>query len=149
MPPLPTRLMAGLAILKHTFNLSDEALCERWIENRPAEVNGRETFGHWECDLLIFRKEAGKADVTSLVERKSRFTFLLPNGDRRRPIERGEPVCDAAIDVRMHQRLERAGVTRAQVQVVWLKEAIIPRAPPSSSRQMPKSCSPICGRSSR
>jgi len=29
MPPLPTRLMAGLAILKHTFNLSDEALCER------------------------------------------------------------------------------------------------------------------------
>src|SRR5438105_14167947 len=31
-PPLPTRLMAGLAILKHTFNLSDEALCERWVE---------------------------------------------------------------------------------------------------------------------
>ena len=32
-PPLPTRLMAGLAILKATYNLSDEALCERWIEN--------------------------------------------------------------------------------------------------------------------
>jgi IS5 family transposase len=32
-PPLPTRLMAGLAILKHTFNLSDEALCERFLEN--------------------------------------------------------------------------------------------------------------------
>jgi Transposase domain (DUF772) len=32
-PPLPTRLMAGLAILKHTYNLSDEAVCERWIEN--------------------------------------------------------------------------------------------------------------------
>ena len=31
-PPLPTRLMAGLAILKHTFNLSDEALCEQsWL----------------------------------------------------------------------------------------------------------------------
>ena len=25
--------MAGLAILKHTFNLSDEALCERGVEN--------------------------------------------------------------------------------------------------------------------
>lgn len=24
--------MAGLAILKHTLNLSDEALCERWVE---------------------------------------------------------------------------------------------------------------------
>jgi IS5 family transposase len=32
-PPLPTRLMAGLAILKHMHDLSDEALCERWIEN--------------------------------------------------------------------------------------------------------------------
>src|SRR6266704_6584069 len=27
-PPLPTRLMAGLAILKHTYDLSDEALCD-------------------------------------------------------------------------------------------------------------------------
>ena len=33
MPPLPTRLMAGLAILKHTFSLSDEELCARWVEN--------------------------------------------------------------------------------------------------------------------
>src|SRR5712671_5016186 len=32
-PPLPTRLMAGLAILKHTYNLSDEVVCELWIEN--------------------------------------------------------------------------------------------------------------------
>ncbi len=32
-PPLPTRLMAGLAILKHTYDLSDEVLCERWVEN--------------------------------------------------------------------------------------------------------------------
>jgi len=56
---------------------------ERWIENRPAEVGTRETFGHWEADLLIFRKEHGKANVTSLLERKSRFTLLLPNDDRR------------------------------------------------------------------
>lgn len=27
-------LSRGLAILKHTFNLSDEVLCERWVENR-------------------------------------------------------------------------------------------------------------------
>lgn len=32
-PPLPTRLMAGLAILKSMHNLSDESLCERWLEN--------------------------------------------------------------------------------------------------------------------
>jgi IS5 family transposase len=27
-PPLPTGLMAGLAILKHSYDLSDEGLCE-------------------------------------------------------------------------------------------------------------------------
>ena len=32
-PPLPTRLVAGLLILKHLHNLSDEALCARWLEN--------------------------------------------------------------------------------------------------------------------
>jgi IS30 family transposase len=56
---------------------------ERWIENRPAEVGTRETFGHWEADLLIFRKGHGKANVTSLMERTSRFTFLLANEDKR------------------------------------------------------------------
>jgi IS30 family transposase len=56
---------------------------ERWIENRPAEVQNRDSFGHREADLPIFRKEVGKANVTSLVERTSRFTFLLANEDKR------------------------------------------------------------------
>lgn len=33
LPPLPTRFMAGLAILRSMYNLSDEVLCERWLEN--------------------------------------------------------------------------------------------------------------------
>ena len=33
-PGLPTRLVAGLLILKHMHNLSDEALCARWLETR-------------------------------------------------------------------------------------------------------------------
>src|SRR5262249_48309895 len=46
-PPLPTRLMAGLAILKHTYNLSDEAVCERWIENPYYQYFcGEEFFQH-------------------------------------------------------------------------------------------------------
>jgi IS5 family transposase len=32
-PGLPTRLVAGLFILKHMHDLSDEALCARWLEN--------------------------------------------------------------------------------------------------------------------
>ena len=47
MPPLPTRLMAGLAILKHTFNLSDEELCARWVENPYFQFFcGEEFFRH-------------------------------------------------------------------------------------------------------
>ena len=46
-PPLPTRLMAGLAILKHTFDLSDEVLCERWVENPYYQyLCGEEFFCH-------------------------------------------------------------------------------------------------------
>src|ERR1700749_5062884 len=44
-PPLPTRLMAGLAILKHMHNLSDEGLCERWLEDPHYQlVCGEELF---------------------------------------------------------------------------------------------------------
>ena len=46
-PPLPTRLMAGLAILKHTYNLSDEVVCEKWIENPYYQYFcGEEFFQH-------------------------------------------------------------------------------------------------------
>jgi hypothetical protein len=46
-PPLPTRLMAGLAILKHTYDLSDEVLCERWVENPYFQYFcGEEFFQH-------------------------------------------------------------------------------------------------------
>jgi IS5 family transposase len=46
-PPLPTRLMAGVAILKHTFDLSDEVVCDRWIENPYYQYFcGEEFFQH-------------------------------------------------------------------------------------------------------
>ncbi|AJQ84232.1 transposase IS1478 [Xanthomonas oryzae pv. oryzae PXO86] len=32
-PALPMRLIAGLLYLKHAYDLSDEAVCERWLEN--------------------------------------------------------------------------------------------------------------------
>jgi transposase, IS5 family len=39
--------MAGLAILKHTYDLSDEALCERWVENPYFQFFcGEEFFRH-------------------------------------------------------------------------------------------------------
>ena len=53
------------------------------ISNRPVVVAARKEFGHWEGDLIQFRKELGPVNVTSLVERVSRFTLLLKNADRK------------------------------------------------------------------
>jgi transposase, IS30 family len=53
------------------------------IAFRPEIVASRETIGHWETDLMIFNREHGKANVTSMIERKSRYTILLKNEDRR------------------------------------------------------------------
>ena len=39
--------MAGLAILKHTYNLSDEVVCEQWVENPYYQYFcGEEFFQH-------------------------------------------------------------------------------------------------------
>ena len=54
-PPLPTRLMAGLAILKHTYDLSDEALCDRWVKNPYFQYFcGEEFFQH----ALVFDRSS-------------------------------------------------------------------------------------------
>ena len=55
---------------------------ENLIANRPLDVSGRAVPGHWEADLMIFRREHGKANLTSLVERTTRFAFLARNASR-------------------------------------------------------------------
>ncbi|MET3726072.1 IS30 family transposase [Sphingomonas trueperi] len=49
------------------------------IAQRPPEIAERSSFGHWEGDLIAFRAVFGKANLTTLVERRSRFTILCPN----------------------------------------------------------------------
>jgi transposase, IS5 family len=48
-PPLPTRLMAGLAILKHMHDLSNEVLCERWIENPYYQLSAAKSSSSINC----------------------------------------------------------------------------------------------------
>lgn len=52
------------------------------IGERPPQIGDRSSFGHWEGDLMIFRLEYGKTNLTSLVERRSRFTILARNPSR-------------------------------------------------------------------
>ena len=46
------------------------------ITLRPQEINQRLQFGHWECDTLLIGRLHSSA-VTTLVERKTRFTALV------------------------------------------------------------------------
>lgn len=55
---------------------------ENTIKKRPEEISKRTSFGHWECDLVGFRKEFGKHKLTTLVERFSRYTYLSLNASR-------------------------------------------------------------------
>jgi|APMI01.1.fsa_nt_gi IS30 family transposase len=52
------------------------------IAARPPDIAERADFGHWEGDLIAFKLHHGKANLTSLVERRSRFTVLTPNSSR-------------------------------------------------------------------
>ena len=50
---------------------------------RPDVVAGRREFGHWEADLVHFRQKFGPANVTTMVERLSRFIVVLRNPEKR------------------------------------------------------------------
>jgi IS5 family transposase len=72
-PPLPTRLMAGLAILKHTYNLSDEALCARWLEHPYYQLFcGEEFFRHDlpfdRSSLTRWRHRMGEDKIVALIQ---------------------------------------------------------------------------------
>lgn len=73
MPPLPTRLMAGLAILKHTFDLSDEELCARWVENPYFQyLCGEEFFCHRlpfeRSSMTRWRQRMGEEKISALLQ---------------------------------------------------------------------------------
>jgi IS30 family transposase len=51
------------------------------IDQRPAEVESKETFGHWEADTIVSRGRQG--GFFTLVERKTKYTFVFPIRTRR------------------------------------------------------------------
>src|SRR5579864_2562138 len=72
-PPLPTRLMAGLAILKHMDNLSDDALTARWLENPYYQLFcGEEFFRHKtpfdRSSMTRWRQRMGEERLNALLQ---------------------------------------------------------------------------------
>ena len=72
-PPLPSRLIAGLFILKHMHNLSDEVLCARWVENPYYQFFcGEQTFQHAapfdRSSLTRWRQRLGEEQLAALIQ---------------------------------------------------------------------------------
>ena len=72
-PKLALRLMASLVYLKHSFNLSDEELCERWSENVLWQFfSGQQFFEHRKpCDATQigrFRSALGEDGLEQLLK---------------------------------------------------------------------------------
>ena len=71
-PRLPVRLMVGLLYLKHSYNESDESVCERWAQDVYFQFFcGEEYFQpHLPCDptnLVRFRQALGEGGVEELL----------------------------------------------------------------------------------
>ena len=62
----------------------------RDIDERPAHVEKRLAFGHWEIDTIIGKNQSGAA--LTIVERKSRFTIVIPLENRQSDIVAAETI---------------------------------------------------------
>lgn len=70
-PAKPIRLMVSLLILKQLYNLSDETIVERWVENPYFQFFSGESVFQWNfpchpTDLVYFRKRIGEEGVEKI-----------------------------------------------------------------------------------
>ena len=98
-PPLPTRLMAGLAILKHTYDLSDEALCDRLVENPYFQYFcGEEFFQHAlvfdRSSLTRWRQRMGEEKLQALLQES---LAVAPRTEAMKPSDLARVVIDTTV----------------------------------------------------
>jgi IS5 family transposase len=98
-PPLPTRLMAGLAILKYTYDLSDEVLCERWVENPYYQFFcGEEFFQHRlvfdRSSLTRWRQRMGEEKLQALIQES---LSVATRTDAIKPSELSKVIVDTTV----------------------------------------------------
>ena len=70
---MPSRLIAGLFVLKHMHGLSDEALCARWIENPYYQYFcGEQVFRHElafdRSSMTRWRQRLGEEHLAALLQ---------------------------------------------------------------------------------
>ena len=99
-PPLPTRLMAGLVILKYTHDLSDEVLCERWVENPYYQFFcGEEFFQHElvldRSSLTRWRQRMGEEKIKALLQES---LSIAVKTEAVKPCELSEVIIDTSVE---------------------------------------------------
>jgi IS5 family transposase len=99
-PPLPTRLMAGLTILKYTHDLSDEVLCERWVENPYYQfLCGEEFFQHKlvldRSSLTRWRQRMGEEKIKALLQES---LSIAVKTEAIKPSELSEVIIDTTVE---------------------------------------------------
>jgi len=133
-PPLPTRLMAGLAILKHTYGLSDEVLCERWLDSPYFQYFcGEEFFQHRlvfdRTSLTRWRQRMGEEKLQALLQ-ESLATAVRT--DALKPSDLSRVVVDTTVqpknvmfptDARLLQRAREILVRLARKHGVELRQS--------------------------
>jgi transposase, IS5 family len=133
-PPLPTRLMAGLAILKHTYDLSDEVLCERWVENPYYQFFcGEEFFQHRlvfdRSSLTRWRQRMGEEKLQALLQES---LSVATRTDAIKPADLNRIIVDTTVqpknvmfptDARLVNRAREILVRLAKRQGVKLRQS--------------------------
>ncbi len=135
-PPLPTRLVAGLFILKHMHDLSDEGLCARWIENPYFQLFcGEEHFQHRlpfdRSSLTRWRQRLGVEELAALLQESlsvaHRTGAIAPRDLERVSVDTTVQPKDVAFptDVRlMHTALVKL-VRQAKAEGVVLRQSYL------------------------
>jgi IS30 family transposase len=77
LPYQKTRRKRANAVNKRRVRIKDQVS----IDQRPKHIEERKEIGHWEGDLMIGVKQASA--IGTLVERKSRFTYIVKLKDRK------------------------------------------------------------------
>lgn len=81
-PGVTSRLMIGLHLLKYMFNLSDEAVCERWVYDPYFQFFCGETYFQHKLDMerssmTHWRKRVGDKFLENLVQESLHSAFRL------------------------------------------------------------------------
>ena len=129
-PPLPTRLVAGLLILKHMHGLSDEALSARWLENPYFQhLCGEERFQHRlpfdRSSLTRWRQRLGEEQLATLIQ-ESLSVADKTGALEARDLER------VAVDTCQY-RLKSPQKLRGKIPQVGVFRRVCPRSSPAEA----------------